>query len=473
MLDQQYPEFTILIVLFAGISLAFFNRYHAFLFGTLCLSSLNNFSASNTRTSLGPYFNLYDAIIVVLVFCFVIDLFSKRKYVRFAPKIILLLLIAILIGFIKGSLESSLYFSVRYEVLRELRWALNLPILVLVAANFIDNEERAIHLLKVLFIGGVIASLQHFLIAFDAGNISATDRTGTELIRNIGFGFSPVAYFVVAAIVKSKPVFGTSSRARLFWGLGIALFCASVIFNQSRSLWIAVAVSPWIIALIIRETRSVIRITMVTVTAAVFFIFLLPLASPQIGDFVENVLFWRLELLTDQDKFDQTSITRKRVFEVEGRDWLEGDRIFGNGFAYHYFRYSYGHNASYVAWGHLGYIAYLSRFGLFGFIAYAIALPSMGIWQARRIYLSATNNLLASFALLACTSFVVDGITFAMSGSYLSFGTTTPSLLFGAVFGFVKRSELLSAPKRSPYPHLASYPMPTPKKVSQNALPKA
>jgi hypothetical protein len=442
MLEEQYPSIFIFVTLGIGFVLAVTNPYRGFLLGVVILAAANTYTAARTRTILGPYFNLFDAVVVVLLLSFIFELIGDRRRTNIVPPLVMALVFVIAVGFVEGTSN----FGWRYEVLRATRWAINVPILILMGANFVNTRERARSFLVALFVGAILATVQHFAITHNILGAASPLNASSGLVRNVGFLFSPITYFPVAAAMRPMLLYIDKPWRKTIWWLALVAFVGSVIFSQTRSLWIAIAIAPVPIAILLRETRILRHAIVIAALAATTALFVLPRFFPEVDTMLQQTVFSRVESLTEIDQFESTTRTRWNALEIESRDWIEGNWLSGNGFEYQ-LKYPYGFDTRIAAWGHLGYVSYLVRLGVIGFFVYAILLPITGITAGRKLYAFQPDGPIGDLAILVISSIVVDGITFVMSGSYLFLGVSTSALLVGAAIGL--RNAFVSQESRS------------------------
>jgi hypothetical protein len=128
--------------------------------------------------------------------------------------------------------------------------------------------------------------------------------------------------------------------------------------------------------------------------------------------------------------------SRWNALQVELNDWLNGNFIIGNGLSYYHGKKHGGSiGKTGTAWGHLGYVAYLSQLGIIGFFAYGIWLPLVVISRSRRLlqYSHAPPEVV-HLAVLTGASFIYYSLMFLFSSSFLTIEYVAP-ILVGAVWG--------------------------------------
>jgi len=125
--------------------------------------------------------------------------------------------------------------------------------------------------------------------------------------------------------------------------------------------------------------------------------------------------------------------TRELDFKIEFNDWLHGNLIFGEGLWY-FQKYGAGKRVTGVAWGHLGYITYLSQLGIIGFIVYGFWLPLTVLKRARKIVtLTDVSPAILHLGLLTGACFIIQPLIFTMSDSFLT-RAYLPGILGGALW---------------------------------------
>ena len=129
-----YSQNVLYITIAIGIALSIAKPKILVYLSILYFSARNQVEAAFTRTSLfGPYLNLDDAVIVCLIIAFFVNGIKTGFRKAIIPKYTVVIIITIFIGLVIVYLK----YDITYEVLRETRWALNLPIIIILFANFI------------------------------------------------------------------------------------------------------------------------------------------------------------------------------------------------------------------------------------------------------------------------------------------------------------------------------------------------
>ncbi|HEY5956806.1 MAG TPA: hypothetical protein VIV60_09650, partial [Polyangiaceae bacterium] len=261
-----------------------------------------------------------------------------------------------------GFANSIFSFGYTHGALRGLRWGLNLPLLYIVARNLLNSEERVRQLFRVLIFGAAVAEFQHLF--FVASNFDATSGNESQL-RLIAFGAAHSEAWLVAGPFVSR---GRIGRPLLQIGLGL-LFLIANVSHQTRSLAMAacgaaILYYAWLVPGQIADKMRRFRVVIIVGVIGLFGII------PQLGygGFVDAYSDRMEQLVSDRE----SNISREMAFNIELDDWLSGNLLIGRGLAYFFSEPPRSGVGEEVAWGHMGYITYLSQLGLIGFVVYAI-----------------------------------------------------------------------------------------------------
>jgi hypothetical protein len=409
-----------------GLVIVLFRPYWAFLFATFVAISLSNETLVFTRTEeLGAYFNVFDVLLIISLLAFIMD--RKPRLVVPSPVIALFSVLSF------GMLISALGLGFSLGVLKIYRYAVTLPLEFFLAANLVYDEERIRSLLLVLIAGAVVAEIQHLFLVFRVSEL--TDRPG--LLRTIKFYMAGSEFWLLAG-----PYISAGSIPHLFIQLGIgALFLAANLTQQTRSLALAFVMAMsafylWFTA----GTNSYRwkRFKIILVVIGITIMVVIP--STLLKDLTYAYGNRLAKTITRENP--TAGLTRINAFKIEIHDWLSGNPLilmFGNGLGYwttpHYkltlHRKDFREG---IAWGHLGYISYLSQFGVMGFLIYGIWFPVAVLRRARRLVkLPALSPAVMHLALLTGACFILQPIMFLFSSSYLV-RCFLPGLLAGTVW---------------------------------------
>jgi hypothetical protein len=413
------PDPAIYAILLVGLGLCVYRPFIAFLFATFLSISVDARTLIHSRLSnLGEFFNLSDACIVISLVAFGVDCAMRREI----PKVNLLPLMMVAV-LLLGFGNSMLSFGSSYGSLRGLRWGLNLPVLYIVARNLLSDEKRVRQLFYVLIFGATVAEFQHLFLV--ASNFDA--RSGNEnQLRLIAFGAAHSEAWLVAGPFVSR---GRIGKPLLQIALGL-LFLIANVTHQTRSLAMAaggaaIIYYTWLVPGRIAEKLRRFRIVIVVGVIGLLGII------PQLGfsGFVDAYSDRMEQLVEDRD----SNVSREMAFNIELDDWMDSNPLIGRGLAYFIAEPPRPGAGEEVAWGHMGYVTYLSQLGLLGFVVYSIWLPLtviMGVYVSlRRAWMYPEVRHL--IALTGCF-YLYCALVFTVSGSFLG-----PDRLPGILGGLV------------------------------------
>jgi hypothetical protein len=433
-------------VLFVGLALLFFRPYWAFLFGLfVCTAASLNTGIMRTE-ELGAYFNLADACVLVMIMACLCE--KKRALLIPAPAIILSAVL------IMGLLNSLTYPGLAYYGLRAFRWGITLPLLIFLAANLVQDQHKVRSLLLTLVLAAICAEAQHLLIVLGAKNLLAENvgAVRTAQFYRSGSDLWLVAGFYLVGGVIPHPWVQTAIGA---------LFLAGFISLQTRSIGLGL-VGAWLVYYLwFLKGPHAFRWQRFKGLLPVFILGLIMLAVMGISAVVKGYG----TRYTETAETGEGTQARWNALHAEVHDWLQGNILIGRGLSYYAagkFRDSIG--ASGTAWGHLGYVTYLSQLGLIGFLVYGIWLPLVVVSKARRLLQQPhAPPEVVHLAALTGATFIYYPLVFLTSGSLLNI-YYVPGILVGAVWGMtslqfseikVPALEMPSPPKELPRSILA------------------
>jgi len=428
---QGYPQFVIFLVLGIGIPLAILRPYKAFLLAVLLLTTGNVKIFNQTRTSwLGPYLNLADVCLLVALVALFFDKFRWKKAVRL-PLLVPVLLFVLTIA----ACQSFWNLGWTYETARAYRWGLDMPLAFFIGANLVDTPGRAKALIGALLCGAVLAALQHLYYVWTAWTL--LNLQAYEAIRTIAYWAGSMSSgFLLTVVIWKLPA--NIWKKIPFLMLGV-LFLTSLIMNQTRSLWFATAGAvPCLIVLFKRKNRvvNVMRFGVIVVLT----VFAMALVSHYLmpGLDIFDVASSRIKLLFEDDAADIHLGTRERALTAEMRSWVNGSLIFGRGLHYYQTVTNPESYRNRIAFGHLGYVTYLSQLGLIGLLAYGLYLPLTVIQDGRRLWSHGELPVIRYTALLATASIICVSIMFSMSSSFLELVYFPPGVLYGSIWSLAR-----------------------------------
>lgn len=431
----SYPTELFFLVLLVGIPLAFLNPYKAFLFVVFGLSARHLAAAVQTRIFPGPYLNLNDGLILVGVLALYINIVIQGKPLRvprFLGALFLTLLVSIAIGYFAVG-EHDINF-IRYS-----KYSLVFPLLFLLSINFITDSRRARDFFLVLLFGGIVASLHHIILTIQAYSIGMSLLT----MRDIGFLLHP-GYFLLLSALQERL---DSRKVQTMIITSLPIFAASLILDQTRSVWIsmvgATVITPFLLRL---SFKSVMYRVILLLVMCFFLVLLFSLFFPGSSPF--DIVLQRVEQL--QLQYVTATSSREVGGEVEWNAWLSGNVFLGRGMGS---QADFAHNFledNTVAYGHVGYISYLTYTGLIGFIIYAVIMPMEVVKRGVRVYASYQHDsYVRSLVVMAIAGIVLHAIVAVFTSGYIS--PSNAGLYYGAVIGLsysVREKEVSKSIKR-------------------------
>lgn len=420
-METGYPSTILYVILGIGIPLAFTRPYFAFLLVTFMLSAADTLAFTFTRTPLlGPYFNANDACLLIAMIAAITSL-SKLGYKLYFPQISKLIIAVLLIGFLQSCFIMD---EINYDVLRSFRWALNLPVYIIIAATMVNNEDKLRQLLIAVFFGSILSAIQHLI--FVQTRLELTDNN-LDIIRTISYR-SPGIWFLLAAILHFPRIKGINRYIILG---GMCLFSISTLLNQTRSIWISSIITfvP-VMFLYFKQKNLVIKTMIITGTSLIVCIlvaFIMWYTTPGLNP--KTIITKRFFALKENSGH---TATRKLSFEREMVEWSKGTIVLGRGLVYYLPYYSDLYKGSRVAWGHLGHITILAQLGLVGLIIYSFYLPLTVIKASIKLWENQSENI-KFFGLLTGIGMISSWFCFFMSDSYLS-QHAFDGIVFGAAW---------------------------------------
>lgn len=422
MLEQStYPD--LIVYLLGALGLIFFIKkpQYTFWMGIFYFSARELQRAAFTRTPLfGPYLNLDDFIILLMILSLVhISFYRKIKIPSAAFWVALCIFASILIIAVK--------YSFVYPVQREHKAALYFLFGIFLGYNFLEKENDLEVFLKILFIGCIAASIQYYLF-IQLKVEEYGPNVYSETIRSVGFMALIPTIIIASFFIKLKWL--ENNKVKLIYFIGLSLMVLNLVISQTRSLYITIVLTVIIIFLIRREIK-----TKTVVLATIIVPFLVYIIFDQYLNWlnINQLIFGRLELLSDSPSTDVTTIGRLTAIDHEFKAFLTSNIIFGNGLGFTYFLPE-AYNP-YISWGHIGHIAYLARLGLLGFIVYSILIPFTAIITLMKVKIKKLRyNYTKIFIFIGIALVIGDWISFWMSASYLGIGAFLPGTVIGIVW---------------------------------------
>ena len=431
-----YPPLSLCVVLVVGIVLAYFWPYRAVLFALFVLGSGSSQDLNQTRfEALGPYLNLADACLLVLILGCALDTFDRRTFRVPRPVV---LICAVLLS---GCAHTIMRIGVTYESIRALKWALDLPLGFLIAANVVTTPDRVRRLLRTLFLVAAFAGAQHLLFV-----VTATSHE-TDALEHYGY-FRTISYMaggLPAALLLTITLWqGGRLAKRLPYQALCVVIALSLFLSQTKSAWIAFVATIPVLQIFFTIGSGMKIYAKILTVCAVYVLVAVTIFGVLMPDLeLHEVAAERVDAMFDADASETTSGSRMRAWHNETQDWTEGSLLFGRGLHYYQDEITYVDpdikEEHMVAWGHLGYVTYLSQLGIIGFILFALYLPLSVLRDAREVYAGRSTSPSARFlALLAASCMIFHSFMFLMSSSFLDVGCFLPGALCGAVWSLAR-----------------------------------
>jgi hypothetical protein len=417
-----YPTYFLYIVLVAGLGLAIIRPYWAFL-GTVAIFCMTDiYMASLTRTEfLGPFLNLYDLLFIIGLAAIFIDQTSPPLFIPRPVEWIFLVLVI-------GILQTALTNEINYEVLRAIRWAITLPLAIIIGANAVHNVSRAKLFLMALILGAAASSF-HNLYTYK----KLVNPTHNTTAIRLASGVHPMNLnFLVAASQRSF-----FPEAYLPWRVGWVVFLIScgfcVLIAQWRAVYISIILSIIILPLLLKQSHYLRRVLVITLVTVPMFLLVFKLALPSINPIS---VFQRLSLLENyirpEKGIPEEDKPRWRQLHRDIEEWSKGNWLTGRGLSFNVFLPDATDKN--IAWGHVAYSVYLSHLGILGLIIYAIYLPIQMFLAGKKLFLTDPDGMVSILGLLTIVSVVLISIISFMSTSYLSPMMHTTGFLYGTAW---------------------------------------
>lgn len=426
-----YPQFFFILFGIIGFILISKKPQFNFWLGIFYFSAREQKTAAITRIeAFGPYLNLDDFIILILLISLV--RFSFHKKIKIPAPVIWLGFCFISSIFIIG-----LNHSFTYEVQREHKAALYFILAFFLGYNFFTNEKEFEYLLKLLFIGSIVASIQYIFLTqekislYDVGNFP-------ESIRSVGFiGLIPT-FIILSFFLKIHSL--ASSIEKFIFFTGLSLMIINLILSQTRSFYITILLTVIIIFFFNREFKF--KSSFLVITFLPFLIYIVFSQYLNLHN-INDIIFSRIQSLYDNPTTDLTTIGRMYALQYEFAAFLSGNIFLGNGLGFTNF-HPLNYNP-YIAWGHIGHIAYLARLGLLGFIIYSIYIPFSSLKFLVDIKIKDLKYSYTKIFFLFATALIIsDWIQFWMSASYLNVTAFLPGMIIGITWALKQKIIILN-----------------------------
>lgn len=448
---KGYPLIVFYAVGLIGFLLVVARPYWAFLFAVFGLAARNFNGAVFTRSPLlGQYCNLNDLLLWIALLALIRLAFQTRD--PWSPKIIWAILA---INFL-GAMQSIYVYGFIPDVERSIWAELIFPLAFLAAANFVDDAAKARDFYWALFLGAVVAALQHG--TFIARYLNSSLQFGT--VRTITYMFSGGIFLAVSAIFMDLRNLLPRRSLALFWFAGISLIGFSYLMSLTRTLYSGVAAAILGVFLFVcwgkgkvlyRFAYSTGAILLVTAGVAVWSSSLFPRLD------LQQKTVKTMGFLQHKNVFNKLYKTREEGYQTDMKLWRDGSLVWGVGTTYppSLAAQSLGENSPVGALGHVGFSTYLVHFGLVGLLVYWLLLPWLTIKIGKNLYLSHPDDYAGALVLAAVALSFYDLVTIVSSNHYLGATSQIPGFIYGALWGLSRQKS----PVRSTVP-LKSRPRP-------------
>jgi O-Antigen ligase len=431
------------IVLLSGIILSIYRPYVGFLFSILVPLSLGTNTLLNAKIPGLSLFTLYDVSFFITILSWLNERGKKNKKLELKSNInteAYKMASVIIMVLLMGAFQSLFRYESPYLTFRSVRWAINIPILIVIASELVTTRKRVGALLLVLLLGDIFSSIQHLLwLSYQGSIFSSQDQA--QAFRNISFlrgqpGWLATGFFYVKGKISNPSL-------QIF---AFVLFFVVFITQQTRSIGLSVILS-FVITLVFFKKK--IKLTgvfqLILIMAILMILIATILNATGFGNFLTSYIE-RSAGTSFDDSATSDTISRMNAFRIETADWISGNPIIGQGLFY-YQRYGFGFGSiadndtiENVAYGHLGYVIYLSQLGIVGFIVYGLWFPiSTLIKSVKVIKLYQDIPSFQYLGVLTATTFIQAMIGFILSSSFLNPYLIIPGVLSGSIYGILKK----------------------------------
>lgn len=444
--DVSYPLIFFFIIGLIGFLLVFIKPYNAFLFSIFCLSARNFHAAVHTRSPItGVFLNLNDLLLWIAFFSMLMLYWQKRKKI-WIPGILAAIFGIIIIG----DIQSILRYGTAHQVLRRIWSTAIFPIMFLVGANMVQNEKKAGYLYKALFLGAMLAAMQHcFYVLYKIKEIG--EYALYSKYRIISYILSGGDYILIGAIFSNHIIDFKHYKKTIYY-TGLTLIVLSILFNFTRGLWISLIGTSLILPYLIKKE---IDISSTVKKIRVIFVFSIVIILSIFPNFrMHHKISQRLQTLTHDDTRIESYEGRKKAQIQEIKYWLESSIILGKGSAIPAdLRHSEEREREKIAFYHVAYSTYLSHYGLTGLFIYLILLPFLTIKEARKYYLRNKKTNSGDLSLVVMALLLMSLIGAFSSMHFLGATCHIQGVLCGVMWGLVK-GDKIKLHKNSAYSYI-------------------
>jgi len=263
------------------------------------------------------------------------------------------------------------------------------------------------------------------------------------LMRTIAYKSGGIsAAFLLTGLIWKVP---TGILKRGLYVIAGMLFLVTILLAQSRSVWFATAGAvPCLLVFLKRRNRvvNVMRFGIIVVLMVFATAWVCEHVMPGLD--ISDMATDRIKLLFEDDTRKVHIGTRERALKAEMSDWLNGTLIFGRGLYFYQTIRNPESHTEHIAFGHLGYVTYLSQLGVVGLLTYGFYLPVRVIRNGRWLWSHGDLPILRYMGLLGAASIILLSIKFLMSSHFLALGYFAPGVLYGSLWSLakLKRNEL-------------------------------
>ncbi len=151
----------------------------------------------------------------------------------------------------------------------------------------VNNDRRARYFYWTLFLGALVASIQHMILILHATSYEL--YLGESQIRTISYIMSGGLFLVIGAIMTERDKSLGHRKLFLFY-FGLALIGLSYILSLTRGLYVYTIATLIIFPFILKKNLKIYKIICKSILIIIFAFFMLKLLSPniQLGQILEE-----------------------------------------------------------------------------------------------------------------------------------------------------------------------------------------
>lgn len=421
-----YPSLFFYIIAIVGFLLCLIHPKKAFIFSIFCLTARNFHAAVFTRpTPLGPYLNLNDLLLWISLFSLIIETIkTKRRF--WAPKILIAIFILVLIG----DIQSIFNYGLIEETMRWIWFTAIFPIMFFIAVNMVNNEKGANNFYWALYLGSVIAAIQHMIFIYYRGQYHL--MSDPSEIRTISYLMSGGLFLVIASLFDRSLKNFKRWKLIIFY-MGLALVALSYILSFTRGTYVAMIILFIVLPLILKVkfNKIIYSTSILTLMALLIVNILFP--KIELGDLIAK----RFKSFIYPETFSIAYETRHLGAKTEFGLWLDSPIVIGHGATLPPDIVEISREDVYQtgALSHVGITTYLAHYGILGLLIYVIFLPILTIKIATRYYYVHSDDYGGKIALIAIACALADLIASLSSHHQLGATSHITGLIYGAIWG--------------------------------------